>query len=64
MAQRAPVPGGRNHHVSVRLSDHEAAFVAAHRGNLTAGQYLAMLVANEQAKAAIEAHREQLGETD
>ena len=65
MANRPPAPGGRNKVIGVRVTDHELAWVHAHKPTgLSAGQYLALLLANEQARIAYEEHQAQLGETD
>ena len=65
MAQRPPAPGGgRPHVVGCRLTNHEKAWIAAHRGANSDGQFLVYALQQLMAQTAAEERLEQMGETD
>lgn len=65
MGQRPPAPGGgRPHVVGARLTNHEKAWIDAHRGTMSPGQYLVACLHQMQADTAREERLAQLGDTD
>lgn len=55
---RAAVDGGRKTVIGFKASDHELAWIAAHKApGQSPGQYMAGLLAAEQARVAAEEHR-------